>query len=53
MKKLFTLIILFLIVACTEDTSVNSQSEATQESVIGWRSAGFTPVISSQRGGGL
>lgn len=41
MKKLFTLIILFLIVACTEDTSVNSQSEATQESVIGWRSAVF------------
>jgi hypothetical protein len=53
MKKLFTLIILFLIVACTENTSVNSQSETTQESVIGWRSAGFTPVISSQRGGGL
>lgn len=53
MKKLFTLIILFLIVACTEDTSVNSQSEATQESVMGWRSAGFTPVISSLRGGGL
>lgn len=53
MKKLFTPIILFLIVACTEDTSVNSQSEATQESVIGWRSAGFIPVISSQRGGGL
>ena len=47
MKKLFTPIILFLIVACTEDTSVNSQSEATQESVMGWRSAGFTPVISS------
>lgn len=41
MKKLFTLVILFVIVACTEDTSVNSQSEAAQESVIGWRSAGF------------
>lgn len=53
MKKVFILLISILIlVACSDDTGANSKNENVA-STIGWRSAGFTPVISSERGGGL
>lgn len=40
------------VLACTDDSGVNPKRE-DGASTIGWRSAGFTPVISTQRGGGL
>lgn len=54
MKKMFFLLLVILvIVACSDDTSTNSKNESSASSIVGWRSAGFTPVVSTQRGGGL
>lgn len=51
-KGLLLLFAVFALLACTDDSGVNPKHES--ESVtVGWRSAGFTPVISKQRGGGL
>ena len=38
--------------ACTDDSGVNPKHES-EPVTVGWRSAGFTPAISTQRGGGL
>lgn len=54
MKYIFALLcVVFAFFACANDTSANPKNEKKVSSVVGWRSAGFTPVISGQRGGGL
>lgn len=51
-KGLFLLFTIFALLACTDDSGVNPKHES-EPVTVGWRSAGFTPVISKQRGGGL
>lgn len=51
-KGLFLLFTIFALLACTDDSGVNPKHE-NEPVTVGWRSAGFTPVISIQRGGGL
>ena len=54
MKRILTLLLaVFVFFACTGDTGTNSKNENTSSNVVGWRGAGFTPVISLERGGGL
>ncbi len=52
MKKGYLLFTVFALLACTDDSGVNPKHES-EPITVGWRSAGFTPVISTQRGGGL
>ena len=52
MKKGSLLFTVFALLACTDDSGVNPKHES-EPITVGWRSAGFTPVISTQRGGGL
>ena len=49
---LILLFTVFALLACTDDSVVNPKHES-EPVTVGWRSAGFTPVISTQRGGGL
>ena len=49
---LLLLFTVFALLACTDDSCVNPKHES-EPVTVGWRSAGFTPVISKQRGGGL
>lgn len=51
-KGLLLLFTVFALLACTDDSGVNPKHES-EPVTVGWRSAGFTPVISKQRGGGL
>lgn len=51
-KGLLLLFAVFALLACTDDSGVNPKHES-EPVTVGWRSAGFTPVISKQRGGGL
>lgn len=51
-KGLLLLFTIFALLACTDDSGVNPKHES-EPVTVGWRSAGFTPVISKQRGGGL
>lgn len=51
-KELFLLFTTLALSACTDDSGVNPKHES-ETVTVGWRSAGFTPVISTQRGGGL
>lgn len=51
-KGLLLLFTVFALLACTDDSCVNPKHES-EPVTVGWRSAGFTPVISKQRGGGL
>lgn len=51
-KGLLLLFAVFALLACTDDSGVNPKHES-EPVTLGWRSAGFTPVISKQRGGGL
>lgn len=54
MKRILALLLaVFVFFACTDDTGTNSKHEEVPSSVVGWRSAGFTPVISFEWGGGL
>lgn len=54
MKRILALLLaVFVFSACTDDTGTNLKNEEVPSSVVGWRSAGFTPVISFERGGGL
>lgn len=51
-KEMFLLFTIFALLACTDDSGVNPKHES-EPVTVGWRSAGFTPVISTQRGSGL
>lgn len=51
-KEMFLLFTFFALLACTDDSGVNPK-HGSEPVTVGWRSAGFTPVISTQRGGGL
>ena len=51
-KGLLLLFTIFALLACTDDSGVNPKHES-EPVTVGWRSAGFTPAISTQRGGGL
>lgn len=51
-KGLLLLFTTLALSACTDDSGVNPKHES-EPVTVGWRSAGFTPVISKQRGGGL
>lgn len=54
MKRILAMFMFVLLtVACTDDSGTNSKNEGMPSGVFGWRSAGFTPVISFERGGGL
>ena len=51
-NELLLLFTIFALLACTDDSGVNPKHES-EPVTVGWRSAGFTPAISTQRGGGL
>lgn len=50
MKRILALLLAaFVFFACSDDTGTNLKNEEVPSSVVGWRSAGFTPVISFEQ----